>query len=156
MLYDRDALCFLKEQIRKNGTIALPAEGISMFPLIKAKEICRFAAIGNKEVNKGDIMLFHSHPGQLIAHRFYEQIQGEGDRTLYVFKGDANRWYDEPVPYENILGKLISIHKGNVQLPAEGPGAKCWGKAVMYIPFLSGAARRYAGLAGRFPARRIR
>ena len=155
MLYEEDALSFLKEQIKKKGTISLPADGISMFPLIKANEVCRFTSFEIDEMNKGDIMLFHSHTGRLIAHRFYQKIRLEGKRELYVFKGDANRWYDEPVPPENLLGKLITIHKGNVQLEAKGMRVKYWGKAVIYIPFLSRAARGYAELAGRCPARRM-
>jgi len=56
-----------------------------------------------KEVEKNDIIAFEQQ-GQLIVHRIVEKKQDE-----IITKGDANNQTDEPIKYNQIIGKVVKI-----------------------------------------------
>ena len=55
------------------------------------------------ELKENDIIAF-KQDGQLIVHRIIEKSQNE-----ILTKGDANNQVDEPIKYEQIIGKVIRI-----------------------------------------------
>jgi signal peptidase len=54
-----------------------------------------------KDVDVSDIVSFKNHD-EIITHRVIEK----NDENI-VTKGDANPGIDEPVPYDNLIGKVI-------------------------------------------------
>lgn len=139
MIYDRSLTDFLKSMIHKNGWLDLPAEGDSMFPLIKKEDICRFFPFDPYSLKRGDIILFWNQKGQLVAHRFYKMDR----QQFYIFKGDTNLGYDEPVQQDRILGKLDSIRKNRRTVTVKGLSAYIWGELILSFPALSGLLRTY-------------
>lgn len=136
MRFSKDTMMLLFNAIDKHGSIDLPAHGHSMFPLINEGEICRFESCDGSLLKKGDIALFHSWNGQLVAHRFYrhETIR---QRPCLVFKGDTNWGPDEPVVQEQLIGKLVRIQKRNTIVHVTDGMVKLWSKIIVSFPFLS-------------------
>lgn len=102
----------IKYLLQKQGWVDIPSSGVSMYPLIKEGDICRFIPLGSKELKKGDVVLFVSNQGQLIGHRYYENFVENGV-LYYVCKGDTNISVDSPVLTSQLIGKLVCIKKRN-------------------------------------------
>ncbi|WP_442594240.1 S24/S26 family peptidase [Neobacillus sp. D3-1R] len=142
MLFDQKTITFFKNKIEKERFLELPADGSSMFPLIQKGNICRFVSVIPAKLVKGDIVLFHSTSGQLVAHRFYYR-KVNGCNQLYYFKGDTNLGFDQPITEERIIGKLTSIKKADTRIDIKHFPSFLWGRAIISIPALSGWLRRY-------------
>ncbi len=138
MLFDQETIRFLKVAIEKDGLLELPSHGNSMFPLIQRGDVGKFVPCSPGSLEKGDIILFHTDQGQLIAHRFILK-----EVSHYLFKGDTNLGYDLPARPEQIIGKLTSIKKNRHNLSVESPSVELWGKLIMALPVLSGILRKY-------------
>jgi signal peptidase I len=138
MLFDLETIRFLKVAIEKDGYLELPAHGNSMFPLIQRGDVCIFVPCSPGSLVKGDIVLFNTGEGQLIAHRFIRK-----EANLYIFKGDTNLGYDLPAAPEQIIGKLTSIKKQRYDVSMQNTSVELWGKLIIVMPAMSGALRRY-------------
>ncbi|WP_218623386.1 signal peptidase I [Priestia megaterium] len=132
----------LKALIDRNGLLELPAEGTSMYPLIKQGDICRFTSIKHSPLKRGDIVLFESPANKLIAHRLLNcsYVQEE---ECYIFKGDTNYGVDDLVTREKIIGKLVVIQKKSVTIQEKNVAAVLWGKLILAFPLLSVLLRSY-------------
>lgn len=142
MLFDQETIRFLKVAIEKDGFLELPAHGNSMFPLIQRGDVCSFNPCSPGSLVKGDIILFHTDHGQLIAHRFIRSEVHDAFQH-YLFKGDTNLGYDLPATPEQIIGKLTLIKKKRHDVFMEESSARLWGKLIVALPVLSGILRKY-------------
>lgn len=138
MLFDQETILFLKMAIDKDGFLELPADGNSMFPLIERGDVCRFVPCSRASFQRGDIILYHTGQGQLIAHRFIRQVAND-----CLFKGDTNLGYDKAVQSEQIIGKLMLIKKQRCEVSMNHSSVKRWGNLIMALPALSGMLRKY-------------
>lgn len=145
MLFDRETILFLKIAVEKDGFLELPAQGNSMFPLIQRGDVCRFIPSSPDSLVKGDIVLFHTEHGQLIAHRFLHRQMIDGI-LHYILKGDTNLGSDVPVKEGDLIGKLYYIKKKDRELSTDHSGVIFWGKLILSLPFLSGMLRKYLNL----------
>jgi signal peptidase I len=141
MLIDETTFKLLKSAIHKDGWINLPAYGNSMFPYIQQGDLCRFTPCDPALIKKGDVILFYSETGQLIAHRFVQK-KTINNKQLFLFKGDTNLGFDQPIEEENILGRLISIEKQTIKITSNHISARLWGKLILMVPALSGILRK--------------
>ncbi|WP_338419223.1 signal peptidase I [Mesobacillus foraminis] len=116
--------------------------GNSMFPLIQQGNLCRFVSCQAVEMKKGDVVLYYSKTGQIIAHRFVE-MKFMNDTSYFYLKGDTNLGFDAPIKEHQIIGKLVSIQKGDRDVHSNGLALDLWGKLVIAIPALSGILRKY-------------
>lgn len=142
MLCDGAAIDLFKQVISNHGFIDLPAQGNSMFPLIQKGDICRFIPCSPIQLKKGEIVLFHSKNGQLIAHRFCNSNLIDG-KDHYFLKGDTNLGFDQPILEEQTIGKLLFIQKRYTKIRMEGFPANLWTRFILYFPILSGILRKY-------------
>lgn len=145
MLFSSEVIQLLSYAIRKHGEIKLPAQGNSMFPYIRRGNECSFIPCVASSLRKGDIVLFSTSNGQLIAHRYYETKFMNG-RLYYLFKGDANLGFDEPVSHEQIIGKLASIHINKADLSVTDTPSYIWSKLILAFPKMSYLLRFYLKL----------
>jgi signal peptidase len=136
------ACYLLKEVIRKQGWVELPAEGTSMFPLIKQGNICRFDSCEAMKLKKGEIILFHTLSGGLVAHRLLS-IESINEQVTYVLKGDTNFGADEPVGQEQLIGKLASINKGKYRIKLPSLSVHVWSRLIVAFPVLTVFLRAY-------------
>ncbi|MEH7441319.1 S24/S26 family peptidase [Bacillus sp. JJ1122] len=142
MLFDEATIFFLKNAVEKDGFLELPAEGNSMFPLIQRGDVCRFIPCIPDSLVKGDIVLFHTNHGQLIAHRFLRKELID-DNQHYILKGDTNLGCDVPVKEVQLIGMLSSIKKKDREFSIEDSAANLWGMFILSLPFLSWMLRKY-------------
>lgn len=142
MLIDQNTFLLLKSSINRDGLLELPAYGNSMYPYIKQGDKCSFTQFDLTTIEKGDVILFITKTGQLIAHR-YVFSQTIGDKNLYICKGDTNLRIDNAIEHEQILGKLVLIKKHNITLKHDQLICFFWGKLILAIPFLSEILRKY-------------
>ncbi|MBT2758394.1 signal peptidase I [Mesobacillus foraminis] len=142
MLFDQATVELFKSTIQKEGYIILPSMGNSMYPLIRQGNLCRFVSCEPEELKKGDVVLYYSEMGQIIAHRFIE-MKSTNYMSYYYLKGDTNLGFDAPIKEHQIVGKLVSIQKGDRNVHSGGIALDLWGKLVIAIPPLSGILRKY-------------
>jgi signal peptidase len=131
----------VKARLEREGMVDIPSSGISMFPVIRSGDLCRFVPLGGKMPKPGDILLFADREGRLIGHRLLRVEHGPSG-TRYILKGDTNRLPDEAVEADRILGVLASITRapaGEKPRTADANSAprRWWGVLVRRLPGLS-------------------
>jgi signal peptidase len=132
----------IKQKMASAGWIELPALGCSMFPLIREGNKCCFHAIPPQAIQKGDILLYKSASGGLIAHRFCS-VEEENRKRMYLCKGDTNLGYDQLIAEDQILGILYSIQTDTHHLHMTDLRVVLWRKAITGMPILSRLINRY-------------
>jgi signal peptidase I len=142
MLFDPKTFIMLRNKVQSEGYIDLPAYGNSMYPFIQKGDVCRFTLADPSKLIKGDIVLFHSLTGQLIAHRLTNTKEFDGNR-LFLLKGDTNLGFDQPIEERQIIGLLTYIQKGDKRIHMKGFSASFWGWLILSLPILSGWIRSY-------------
>lgn len=142
MLVSEGTIQIIANVIKRDGAIELPAQGNSMFPLIKEGNICRFDSCTKGAMKKGDIILFRTAAGRVVAHRFYKTVS-INNRMYYLFKGDTNLDFDEPVECELVIGRLAFIRKSKLNIHAGNLAANLWGRLILSFPILSHLLRLY-------------
>lgn len=151
----------VKQRLRRDGSVDIPSSGISMFPLIRTGDLCRFVPIGGNVLKPGAVVLFADREGRLIGHRLI-RIEGGAGRRLYIMKGDANRLPDDAVEADRLLGILDSITRcrrdGTPRTyRANSLSRNVWGAAVRLLPGLSAVLQRMASVSfasSALPARK--
>ena len=142
MLIDIHTFTLLKKTINRDGWLELPASGNSMFPYIQKGNLCRFVACKPFLFKKGDVILYYSQTGQLIAHRFVRSTT-EKNQSLFLLKGDTNLGYDQLIEENRIIGKLVTIQKQHIKFAPDHFISVLWGKLILTFPILSGILRKH-------------
>ncbi len=142
MLISHQAIHLISKVMKKHECIDLPAKGTSMFPFIREGDVCTFITCSPMTLEKGDIVLFHTVHGQLVTHRFYYRKR-IGQSDYFMFKGDSNLGFDEPITEEQVIGKLIYIKKNGRRISANSWISVLWSKAVLSVPYISSWLRKY-------------
>lgn len=127
--------------IREKGELEIPSRGVSMFPLIREGDRCRFLPL-TEAPHLGDILLVAEAGGRLVGHRLI-RIAGAGEEALYICKGDSNVNPDAPAVAGQIIGKLTDIRRGRATLRADQGLARWWGRLLVRWPGLSRMVRGY-------------
>jgi signal peptidase len=140
MLARQDHLLALRLWQDKTGYVDIPSHGFSMYPLIRTGDICRFERFELSRLRRGDILLFIAVTGELIGHRYYRQIQN-GDKSLFLCKGDSNRYADPLVELDRIVGRMVWIRKSYICLQMDHVWMRLWGWTMLTFPWVSGIIR---------------
>ncbi|MBT2642221.1 hypothetical protein J7I80_08290 [Bacillus sp. ISL-41] len=143
MLIDEAIFRLLLRTIQKEGWLELPATGNSMFPYIQKGDKCRFVPCDPSALNKGDVVLFLSSSNQLIAHRFVKRTESQHIHNKFVFKGDTNLGFDQPVENCRLIGKLTYVKKKHVTFTSDDVMARIWAYLILAFPIISSFLRRY-------------
>ncbi|WP_158638534.1 signal peptidase I [Metabacillus litoralis] len=143
MQFDKDTVDLLLSTIRKYGWMDLPSHGTSMYPFIKKGNICRFTQFNEDTVRKGDVLLYYSTTGQLIAHRFIVVKKNNKENKTYILKGDTNICSDEPINKDQIIGTLVSISNSRKKVYTNKSASIIWGFIIRTFPFISKLLRYY-------------
>ncbi len=85
----------------------MKTRGISMIPEIFPHDNATIK-ISNHLPQPNEIYLIESSKS-LILHRYIGSL--ENGSELLLFKGDANRYTDEPIHKSQVLGHLVSVEK---------------------------------------------
>lgn len=148
MQADLEAIRMVKHRVDHRGYIDLPSSGQSMYPLIRQGDLCRFVRCERQELVPGDILLFRSREGRLVGHR-YLYTSRQGEESWLVCKGDSNVRHDAPIPYREVIGKLLWIKSARRMTLSTHYRARLLGRAFTRFPGCS----RYVALYLRWKAK---
>lgn len=124
----------LSQHLRKQGFLEIASVGDSMYPLIREGDLCRFEPVVPDTVRKGDVLLFVTKDGHLVGHRYLSQYSKQGE-NYYVCKGDTNKFPDEPIRSQQIIGKLTLIRTApRRMIRMEGLLPRMWGVLTVRVP----------------------
>jgi signal peptidase I len=141
-MVDVQIIGLVKSRVDSTGYIYLPASGNSMYPLIMKGDYCQFIDISASQLTRGDIVLYHSLTGLLVAHRLFSTKELNGKR-VFIFKGDTNLGMDKPVEESQIIGLLASIKRGDKTIHMGGIFVRIWSSLILTLPILPGLLRGY-------------
>ena len=91
--------------LEKEGELFFTNVGYSMYPLIREREDI-LHIVKSDSFKRGDIILFKSNQDHYVLHRI---LRIKKDKIITA--GDYNYFKDQPISFNQILGKLISIKK---------------------------------------------
>jgi signal peptidase I len=128
--------------VKKRGSILLPAQGKSMYPFIRQGDICHFEACDPDTFKRGDVVLFATGLNRLVAHRFIKKIY-RFNQSYYLFKGDTNLLFDEPVKPEQIIGKMNAIERKNKAVNPKNMRSNLWSVLIINLPMISRLLRKF-------------
>jgi hypothetical protein len=101
------------EVVRTFGEVRLRVFGTSMAPAILPGDLISVQRAVISEISSGDIVLY-AREGRMFAHRVVDRTDSP-EGSLLIARGDRLRHNDPPVSSRELLGKVISIERGNSQ-----------------------------------------
>ncbi len=93
----------ITEKLLEGGTVNFLTRGKSMQPMLVGRRDSVMLASPGK-IKKGDVVLFVNPEGKYLLHRIKKLTE-----TTVTTKGDSLEHYDETVPRENVIGKVVSF-----------------------------------------------
>lgn len=131
---------------RRHVTTWIAPHGNSMRPLV-GPETWMLVEFGANKIQLGDIVVFPLGD-VLVAHRVVARRHRRGQTTL-IPKGDAEPFYDSPVPPDTVIGIVRALREGR-----DGPptGFGCGGRSARAIARISRLHGRCAWVARRAAA----
>lgn len=86
----------------------------SMWPVLQEGDLIFIQGVAKKDIHEGDIIVWRN-PNGFTIHRVLKL----NEDTL-VTKGDANFTEDDPVKYEDIVGKTYQVFGKDARIPYLG------------------------------------
>ncbi|ADQ79266.1 ABC transporter related protein [Paludibacter propionicigenes WB4] len=108
---NKQLLDFAETLLDENHQLSFRMSGNSMYPALKAGDIGFVQKCDEKDLNKGDIIVFNQN-GRLVAHRLIGMFTRD-DIQFIIAKGDKNSYTDNPITIESLIGKVYSFQRGN-------------------------------------------
>lgn len=102
-----------------------------MGPFIRNGDVVEIKEVPVSTLRVGDIILFQAY-NRIVAHRIINKRTKDGQLVLRT-KGDALTQPDPIIEESNIIGKIMSVKKGNKVLNLE---ANKW-KVINYLIVVS-------------------
>ena len=125
----RTAHSILREQLRQGGSVTLSVTTTSMFPLIRPGESVFVAPVRSGDLQPGDMVLIDSGD-EFFVHRFLGLNESRA-----LTRGDHIRRFDEPVPLDWIIGKVVKIIRSDGALDLTSAGCR-FQQRIMALYFL--------------------
>lgn len=104
-------LALTTELLREGYGVRFHPKGQSMSPTIRDGEALTIEPVGARSVRRGDILLYETERG-VIAHRVVRISRGKTASRLFTMRGDALFASAEEVEESRILGRVISVERG--------------------------------------------
>ena len=123
---------FAETILDENHLLRIRMHGFSMYPFLKAGDVGIVDKCLADQLRIGDIVVFKSQQ-KLIAHRLIA-IKDENKQTLYVAKGDKNKFVDATFPAEALFGKIISIERNGKLIEIDSKSMKLKSLLVLKFP----------------------
>ena len=88
----------------------------SMWPVLKEGDLIFIEGIAKEELAVGDVVVYRNHDGGTFTiHRIVDLREDE-----LVTKGDANFNKDDPIAYEDVVGRTVTVRGSYLRLPHLG------------------------------------
>ena len=108
-----------EEVVRAFGKVRLRVFGTSMVPSILPGDLISIQRADLCEILQGGIVLF-SQNGRLFVHRVVSRSSSLGTPCL-ITRGDRLCHNDPPVFFSELLGRVVSVERGNHQVKSIAP-----------------------------------
>jgi signal peptidase len=112
-----------------------------MHPTIRDGEAVTVEPVNALHVRRGDVLLYETTRG-VIAHRAVHIRVGKNAARAFVVRGDAADSSDERVEDSQILGRVISVERGERTIALAGRAARLRHKARLCASRFKGRLRR--------------
>lgn len=116
-----------KDALNRGYELSFPIKGRSMLPLLMTNNRIIVARCRPEDYRPGDIVLYQvdgDNMVKLIAHRLIRKIR-DGQRYLFITKGDACFGCDRPIPSDMVLGRIKMIKKFGLIIPFDTLPGRC-------------------------------
>lgn len=141
-----------RQILRRGAAIRYRAAGWSMYPLIRHGDILEIQPIQASAVRVGDVILFETEEGGVLAHRLIHK-QGADNRTLLTTKGDALAHPDKPIHADKLLGRVTRIERRGRTIGLDRPLPRLLGRLWAKWPAGCNATYRFLARVGRIVLR---
>ncbi len=105
-----------QEVLARGFCLRVKGRGGSMYPFVQTGDMLLIEPKEAAELNIGDVILYRRPSGTYVVHRL---IKRNGSATLLT-KGDSLRYYDAPVPAEQVLGRVTQIEVNGRRIRLQG------------------------------------
>jgi signal peptidase I len=116
--------------VRTFGRVRLRVFGTSMVPSILPGDLISVQRAIVTEISNGEIVLY-ARDGRMFAHRVVGCMDSP-EGSLLTARGDRFRHNDPPISSSELLGKVISIERGNFQWRA-APCLSRWERMIVHF-----------------------
>ncbi len=96
----------MEDLIGQGETVSIPVSGFSMNPFLADKRDAVLVERPDRDLKRGDIVLYKRRNGQYILHRIWK-VKREG----YYIVGDAQTEIEGPVLRDQIIGRVERIRR---------------------------------------------
>lgn len=134
------------------GRIRLRVFGASMVPSILPGDLITVQRVPVSEISNGEVVLYARY-GRMFAHRVvgctetHERPFAVHGESLLITRGDLLAHNDPPVSSNELLGKVISIHRGDRKVKTTSPAGGFTRALVLLLRASSRATYLYVKLA---------
>lgn len=102
----REYLSAMENLIVQGETVSIPVSGFSMNPFLADKRDAVLVKRPERDLKRGDIVLYKRRNGQYILHRIW-RVKREG----YFMVGDAQTGIEGPIKHDQIIGLVEKIRR---------------------------------------------
>jgi len=106
------------------------AKGGSMQPTIREGEVITVAPVKPRDVKQRDVILYRNK-GRVVVHRVARIRRKEGNRVLFITRGDGSCSCDAPVESHQILGAVVSVQRNGRSIDLVSKRSKILTKAML-------------------------
>jgi signal peptidase len=119
-----------EEVVRTFGRVHLRVFGTSMVPAIFPGDLISVQHAVLSEISNGEIVLY-VRDGRMFAHRVVGCTDSP-EGSLLIARGDRFRHNDPPISSGELLGKVISVERGNSQWRS-APCLSGWERMIVHV-----------------------
>ena len=101
----------VEEVLKRRSKFRFRALGSSMSPIIRSGDLVTIVQFEASDLALGDVILFRNN-GKFFLHRIIKKYF-INNSTKFITKGDFLTTSDPCIESEQILGKLITLERGN-------------------------------------------
>lgn len=119
------------ERVARRGRVCLRVQGVSMLPWVRPRDVVMVCGAQPEEARYGDLVLFTRH-GRLYVHRVIGKREFAQNLHLLA-KGDAHSQPDGPIRREELLGRVVRIHRGKRCMDLDTPWQSFKASLIAYV-----------------------
>lgn len=102
--------------------------GVSMFPLLRSKGDSVTIVPLNRQLKKGDVVVFLRSDGKYVAHR----VCWYDEKTVKTI-GDNCEQYDAKIQCSEVLGLVTYVHRGNKDIYVNTHFWRFYGRVMLWL-----------------------
>lgn len=147
--FPRDDLTLLL--LAEGREVLVATAGLSMGHTIRSGEAVVIRKVPAERIRFGDIVIFRRKDAW-VCHRVLRRRR-DGAETVFRTKGDPMASFDDPVPYPDVLGKVVRIKWPEGDFSTETPAGRLVNRTAGLLSLAAGALYRifpFKGIATRW------